>query len=286
MTKQEIIELSVEVTTEYYKNNTAPFLDCLDKKAQWYGPAQGQFLIGRDAIRAAYKAEPVHSLSFTMENIQVNAISTSPSFCEVMLRFYVTTRYPDGKSFRHFQRIHLTWCMHRIKAADGTRSFIPKILMCSITNPHPKHSEDNIYPTHYESSYWNQSTEKGDRQLMNFHAADGSDYYLTSFDIKWIESTGNSRHSVLHTTVDTVEVMTTTATIERNCPDAFLRCHSSYLVNPFYVILIPNKKQTIFAVYFPQYCVVVLARRQPCRVLRLVLRKISSQTISLLSIRN
>ena len=30
----------------------------------------------------------------------------------------------------------------------------------------------------------------------------------------------------------------------------------------------------------------VLARRQPCRVLRLVLRKISSQTISLLSIRN
>ena len=51
-------------------------------------------------------------------------------------------------------------------------------------------------------------------------------------------------------------------------------------------ILIPNKKQTIFAVYFPQYCVVVLARRQPCRVLRLVLRKISSQNISLLSIRN
>ena len=169
MTKQEIIELSVEVTTEYYKNNIDPFLSCLDKKAQWYGPAQGQFLIGRDAIRAAYKAEPVHSLSFTMENIQVNAISTSPSFYEVMLRFYVTTRYPDGKSFRHFQRIHLTWSMHRIKAADGTRSFIPKILMCSITNPHPN------------------------------------------------------------------EVMTTTASIEKNYPNAFLRCHTSYLVNPCYV---------------------------------------------------
>ena len=33
-------------------------------------------------------------------------------------------------------------------------------------------------------------------------------------------------------------------------------------------------------------CIVVLARRQPCGVLRLVLRKISSQNISLLSIRN
>ena len=36
------------------------------------------------------------------------------------------------------------------------------------------------------------------------------------------------------------------------------------------LILIPNKKWTAFAVYFPQYFVVVLARRQPCGVLRLV----------------
>ena len=43
------------------------------------------------------------------------------------------------------------------------------------------------------------------------------------------------------------------------------------------LILNSNKKQTIFAVYFPQYFVVVLTRRQPCGVLRLVLRKISSQ---------
>ena len=43
------------------------------------------------------------------------------------------------------------------------------------------------------------------------------------------------------------------------------------------LILNSNKKQTIFAVYFPQYFVVVLARRQSCGVLRLVLRKISSQ---------
>lgn len=235
MTKQEIIELSVKITTEYYKNNTEPFLNSLDQKAQWYGPAQGQFLMGRDAIRSAYQAESEHNLSFTMENIQVNAVSTAPSFYEVMLRFYVTTRYPDGKSFKHFQRIHLTWCMHRIKAADGTRSFIPKILMCSITNPHPKHSEDNIYPTHYESSYWNQSTEKDNQLLMSFHAADGSEYYLTSSDIQWIESAGNSRHSVLHTTINTVEVMTTTALIEKNYPNVFLRCHSSYLVNPIYV---------------------------------------------------
>ncbi len=43
------------------------------------------------------------------------------------------------------------------------------------------------------------------------------------------------------------------------------------------LILNSNKKQTIFAVCFPQYFVVVLAGRQPCGVLRLVLRKISSQ---------
>ena len=43
-----------------------------------------------------------------------------------------------------------------------------------------------------------------------------------------------------------------------------------------YIILFINKNQTFLSVCFPQYFVVVLARRQPSGVLRLVLRKPSS----------
>ena len=42
MNKQEIAELSMEIVQTYYQNNTKPFLDYVDEKVLWYGPAKGQ----------------------------------------------------------------------------------------------------------------------------------------------------------------------------------------------------------------------------------------------------
>ncbi|MBO6107817.1 MAG: LytTR family transcriptional regulator [Eubacterium sp.] len=261
MNKQEIMDLSLQITTDYYDNRIQPFLDSLDEKALWYGPAQGQFLSGKGAIVAAWSAETVHPLSFTLENIQVTAITTSSSFYEVMMSFDVTTHYPDKRNVTHFQRIHLTWSIHRITNADGYIKRVPKILMCVVTNPHHKHNEDNIYPIHYDPDYWNQSEPSREDVRMVFHTTDNSDYYLPSSSILWIESAGNSRHCVIHTTEGTIEALTTTAMIEKQYSDVLLRCHASYLVNPDYIrnirrfavtmadgaeLPIPEKKYTSF----------------------------------------
>ncbi len=261
MNKQKIMDLSLQITTDYYDNNIQPFLDSLDEKSLWYGPAQGQFLSGKDAIIAAWSAETDHPLTFTLENIHVTAITTSSSFYEVMLGFDVTTHYPDGKSVTHFQRIHLTWSIHRITDSGGKIKRVPKILMCVITNPHHKNKKDHIYPTHYDPAYWNQSEPGNEGVRMVFHTTDNSDYYLSSSSILWIGSAGNSRHCAIHTTRETIEVIATTSMIEKQYPDVLLRCHTSYLVNPDYIksichfsvtmedgtkLPIPEKKYTAF----------------------------------------
>ena len=261
MNKQEIMGMSLQILTDYYNNNTQPFLDSLDEKALWYGPAQGQFLCGREAIIAAWAAEPEHKLSFSLENSSVTAVSTSSFFYEVIVCFDVTTHYPDGNSISHFQRIQLTWCIHRITDSDGTVKRVPNILMCNITNPHHKNSLDNIYPTHYDPSYWNQPSSTSEGVRMVFHGIDNSDYYLSSSSILWIGTTGNTRHCNVHTTRETIEVIATTSSIEQEYPDALLRCHTSYLVNPSYIknirrftvtmedgteLPIPEKKYTAF----------------------------------------
>ena len=235
MNKQKIMDLSLQITTDYYDNNIQPFLDSLDEKSLWYGPAQGQFLSGKDAIIAAWSAETDHPLTFTLENIHVTAITTSSSFYEVMLGFDVTTHYPDGKSVTHFQQIHLTWSIHRITDSGGKIKRVPKILMCVITNPHHKHKKDHIYPTHYDPAYWNQSKPGNEGVRMVFHTTANSDYYLSSSSILWIGSAGNSRHCAIHTMRETIEVIATTSMIEKQYPDVLLRCHTSYLVNPDYI---------------------------------------------------
>ena len=41
MDKREIAEMTGEMVQRYYNNDIKPFLDHLDDKVLWYGPAKG-----------------------------------------------------------------------------------------------------------------------------------------------------------------------------------------------------------------------------------------------------
>ena len=70
MNKQEIAELSMEIVQTYYQNNTKPFLDYVDEKVLWYGPAKGQFLQGRQSLLDAWGNE-YNPLTFSLGNIRL-----------------------------------------------------------------------------------------------------------------------------------------------------------------------------------------------------------------------
>ena len=95
MKQQEIADLSAELIIKYYENDYMPFLESFDDDSLWYGPAEGQFLRGREAMIRAWQAEE-HSLRFTMGNLKVVHISGNNATCSVMLTYTVVTHYPDG----------------------------------------------------------------------------------------------------------------------------------------------------------------------------------------------
>ena len=260
MNQQAIADLSAELIIRYCENDYMPFLNAMDDEALWYGPAEGQFLKGRETMIQTWQAD-AHPLRFTMGNLKVRHASTHPSYCDVMLTYTVVTHYPDGHDTSVFQRLLMCWCERKETDKNGETRKTPRILVCHISNPHGKHEDDVIYPKSSSRIYAGNDTlpQRGER--IHFHGLDRSDFFFLSDSIVWIEAHNGGKHSVLHTATEATEVIKPVAEIEKQYGRFYLRCHQSYLVNPHYirnirrfqvtltdgtVLPVPEKKYTAF----------------------------------------
>lgn len=260
MNQQHIADLSAELIMKYYDNDYMPFLLHMDDEALWYGPAEGQFIRGRDEMIRIWQAE-VHSLQFTPGNMEVTHISSNTTYCDVMLSFPVTTHYPDREDVTLNQRILMTWCERTVEEDDGSREKEPRILVCHISNPHAKHDDDVIYPNNFHEVYNKHFSTEPHGERIHFHGLDRSDYFFLSDTIIRVEAAHMGKHSILYTDEGSVEVMSTVTALEKRYGHLFIRCHQSYLVNPLYIrnirrfrvtltdgveLPIPEKKYTAF----------------------------------------
>ncbi len=244
MNTQMIADLSAELIIKYYDNDYMPFLSYMDDKALWYGPAQGQFIEGREAMINIWSAEE-HSLRFTMGNMEVVHTSSNHSFCVVIMTYNVTTHYPDGNDITLNQRISLTWCEHIFHSESGETIKKPSILVCNISNPHEKHGDDVIYPIKFQEIYRKDLTAHLSGRRLHFHGKDKSDYFILTDTIIFIEAAHGGKHSILHTDDGETEVMSAISLLEKRYGELFLRCHQSYLVNPDRIAEIRRFKMTL-----------------------------------------
>ena len=260
MNQQAIADLSADIIIRYYDNDYMPFLMSFDDNALWYGPAEGQFIRGRETMIRTWQAEE-HSLRFTMGNMKVVHISAHPSTCNVMLTYTVVTHYPDGHDLSVYQRLLLCWCERRETDENGMTRKVPRITVCHISNPHGKHEDDVVYPVNYSQVYAGENAQPQRGERIHFHGTDRSDYFYLSDAVYWIEAANGGKHSVVHTTSGKVEIFATIASLAAQYPHLFLRCHQSYLINPHYLrsirrfcltladgteLPIPEKKYTAF----------------------------------------
>ena len=244
MNQQHIADLSAELIIRYYDNDYMPFLLHMDDDALWYGPAEGQFLHGREEMIRVWQAEE-HSLRFTLGNMEVMHISAHPAFCDVMLSYPVTTHYPDREDITMYQRLLMTWCERAVEGEEGHKERQPRILLCHISNPHAKHEDDFIYPTNFHEVYQKSVPQISSCERIHFHGIDRSDYFFLSDSVIRIEAAHGGKHSILYTADGCVEVMESIAKIERRFEHLFLRCHQSYLVNPAFIRSIRRFKLTL-----------------------------------------
>ena len=244
MNQQIIADHSAELIIKYYNNDYMPFLEAMDNDAMWYGPAEGQFIHGKQKMIDAWNSDE-HPLSFTLGNMEVLHTSAHPSFCDVMLIYLVTTHYPDNHDLTLLQRLQMTWCERIIEHENGEKEKVPRILLCHISNPHGKHDDDTIYPTNFHEIFQSNQVHHLSGKRIPFHGVDRSDYFFLSDTIIHIEAAHGGKHSILYTEDSSVEVMASISSIEKKCGNIFLRCHQSYLVNPNYISRIKRFRVTL-----------------------------------------
>lgn len=231
MRSHEVARLTLEIIQRYYKNDLEPFFAYMDKDVLWYGPAKGQFLSGRETILNVWGREN-NPLTFSLGSIRVDVATTHPAYCEVMVSFPMTAHFPSGESIPVDQIIHMSWCERRV---EGSAEKQPRMRVIHISNLYRQHEADRIYPVHFNQVYQGYVPIAEAGRRLRFRGVDRADHYLLSDAVRWIESAIGSRHAVVHTGEETIEVIASVQAIERAYPDLFLRCHSCYLVNPLYI---------------------------------------------------
>lgn len=145
------IQQSVHIITEYYENRLQPFFDAIDDDLLWIGPAERQWMQGKENILNAFtQEEGRHHLTFRMSNISATPISCGTHACEIILTYLVYTYYPNGAMTVHDQRLHFTWRDKKVTGPDGKKHLVPKAAVIHISNAFPYDDRDKIYPVHYD----------------------------------------------------------------------------------------------------------------------------------------
>lgn len=223
MTVDEITALSSDILTQYYENNTQPFFDHCHPDVLWLGPAEKQMIRSKKALVESFEKED-NQLHFKLYNLTATPIHISSSCTEVLLTFIVDTFWPNGDSNRVHQRITLTWEIKKDLAL---------IRVCHISNPIDYDERDSIYPVHYLESHATMTLYRESAEKLSFKGTNRSILYTSPEQILYMESIGN--HTRIHLHTQSFECIDRLSAINKRIPDGFLRCHSSYLINPLYV---------------------------------------------------
>ena len=232
MNRERICKLSLELLLRYFDNDSAPLLEYLDDDVLYIGPAEEQYLRGKDAIISLLTAKDT-SFKLTVGNVKVRAVSSGPNLCVVGMTYSGVTHQPSGNDLTLNQSLTLTWYERNRIDAQGKRIRFPRILTCNVTNLYPIHTDGDIPFEQIVRSFGNFSD--WDKHLC-FRGTKCSLYYIQSNSIMWGDSCSSSRCCLLHLTDgSTVEVTMSVRDIVETYPFLFLRCHASHLVNPNYV---------------------------------------------------
>lgn len=235
---------------EFYKNNITPFLDALDENAVWVGANDGQLIHSAETIKRNFMAE-VNSLQYSVGPIYTEIIPHGNSQCDTLSFFTRTSFHPNGKSATLNLVFHLSW------VKDKTW----KMSVISILNRPKKDGRDSVYPVHIHdiAEMFPQPKIDPSKRLLLKEKGKDNTILIPPERIQWAESDGH--YCIIHFKEYPLTVATDIRSLAGMTKGYLLQCHSSYLVNPFYVsavrrfsltlkngteLPVPEKKYTSF----------------------------------------
>lgn len=240
MRNTELEQLTVNMVTEYYKNNNEPFFQYADENILWLGPRAGQMISSKETLVSFFTSETT-DLTFELRGMTAYDVRTGPGRWEIILQFLVTTIFPTGEMHEHNQRMQFSWAKNRGRGKSGTASGPDyTIHVLNISNLGFM-EEMALYArsaseSAIDASHIQMPGERG--PICIFQGMKDEKYYLSVSEILYLESESRARHCVIHLAdpnMPPIPCREKLNTIQERYPDAFFRSHICYLINPLYV---------------------------------------------------
>ena len=171
-------EAAIEVTRSllqkhYWESNVAADEDVFDEPFFWFGAAEPEFSVDREAVLSLFRQFPGKVPKCNLTDEEFHAAMIAPGVYMVAGRFWVTTDPSTDVYIRFHQRI--STC---VRWREGR----PRVCMLHLSNPYVEMNEDDVgFPTEMarqSREYMRQQLEK-QKELIARQAAELTDIYNT-----------------------------------------------------------------------------------------------------------
>ena len=235
--KSEYESYTVEAMLGFYNGDFDKFLEFLDENVIWYGPKQGQYVVGKENVKdVVCKKREGHS--YRVENVQTKLISYTPSIYSIVVTYLLHCCRPDGTVKTVFQ--HVIANGQKIRDRNGEPFW-----RCPFI--HVSNAEQKAKTTGLSDA----GLSEQQKLLLNRDAPrlvlPGDNYttvYIREDSIKYIVG-GKGVMSYVYTNGGVYLVRRLLKQIYDCLPDYYYRCHSSYIVNLNHVLYLSSSKITL-----------------------------------------
>ncbi len=261
MKQKEISALSLRLIADFFDGSAEPLIGYLSEGVLWVGPKDNQIVRGKEELASILHHAKQHS-RYTLSDISTQSAPVGKKGVNLLLFYDVIIRKPDGSTHIGRQRTLIAWELEKLSEQPDAEVG-PRIVMILVSNAMAmlKTEDDLSLPDSAKSSVRAASDEDSLSRRILVRGIKDESHYLDAGSILYIESTDSSHHSLVHTTSGELPCLDRLTVLASQYSTQFLRCHASYLVNPYYVaslkrfsltlsdgtiLPVPEKKYTSF----------------------------------------
>lgn len=214
----------VKAMINYYNYDYKMFFEYLDEGVIWYGPKEGQYIVGKENLIKAVTAQN-QKTQFTVDNIKSQLISFSTNVYTLVLNYNLKVSLKSGKTSVYHQRV----VVNGQKFRDHDGKFIWRCPFIHVSNIMSS-SDTNKFLLHSGENAISDSGKEFDTARIIFNGENRSKVYIRADSIKYVVG-GKGVLSYIHTDDDVFLVRHLLKDVAEKLPEHFYRCHSSYIVN-------------------------------------------------------
>lgn len=231
---------AVQAMLGYYNHDYEMFFRYLDEGVIWYGPKEGQYIVGKDNLIAQVKKYE-SKIIFQVDSVESKLVSFSSNVYTLLLSYRLNSCYPDGRVKTCLQRVTVNG--QKCRDQDGKIFWRCPLIQVSnvIQNKANGSPEDTTEP--YVHIGFNEPEKESARVILP--GDNNSTIYVKEDSIRYIAG-GKGVFCYVYTVDNVYRVRMLLKDVINKLPDFYYRCHSSYIVNLKKVLYLSSSKITLY----------------------------------------